>query len=267
VAYVFVLRGPLEDITVSGSLAVGDAHLLVYSTSGGDGAGKVEGGVGDLDGDGLGDLAVAAPGSAGAGVAAGAVGLFLAPRSGLVELAEADAWLDGEAAGDGAGSALASGGDIDGDGYADLLVGSPGADLGGTDAGTVHVVLGPPPSSASLGAAAARLYGEEPGDAAGSAVASGDLNGDGRADVALGAPGRGNGDEGAAYVVYGPTSGAISLLWASVISEGPVAGSGAGDAVAMGGDATSDGLADLLVGAPGSASLPGQMWLLAGRVP
>ena len=101
--------------------------------------------------------------------------------------------FDGAAAGDDAGTS-APAGDVNGDGYDDIIVGAPGANHGGADAGAAYVLYGRPGindlSLASLGTSGFRIDGAAPSDFTGSGVAGvGDLNGDGYDDVVVGAPG------------------------------------------------------------------------------
>jgi hypothetical protein len=98
--------------------------------------------------------------------------------------------LIGEAAGDvaGAGGGLAGAGDVNGDGYDDVIVGAYSNDSGGSAAGRAYVVHGDPAGAdLDLSAASAILTGEDASDLAGFAVTGlGDFNGDGYDDVAVG---------------------------------------------------------------------------------
>ena len=101
-----------------------------------------------------------------------------------------------------------------------------------------------------------RLDGATAGDQAGASVAgAGDINGDGRRDLIVGAPFAGPG--GTAYVVYGPFSAGTLDLAAlgsrGFVITGAQAGAMLGQSVAAAGDVNRDGLADVIVGAPGSA--------------
>ena len=150
-------------------------------------------------------------------------------------------------------------GDINGDGYGDIIAGAPTADLGATDAGRAYVWLGSPAGGThSLHDAALIFDGEAAGDNAGSRVAGpGDLDGDGRADLLIGAPySEANGTSaGAAYLVYGSASrGTLSLAGADLRLLGEAAGDEAGWGVARAGDVDADGHPDLLVGAPESST-------------
>ena len=140
---------------------------------------------------------------------------------------------------------VAGAGDVNGDGRADVMLGAPFAGPNGA----VVVVYGKADTLAvdvgSLAGKGFRIDGA-PGDRAGSAVApAGDVNGDGRPDLLIGASGTGR-----AYVVFGrPTPGNVDL--GSLGTGGfRIVGRGIGDAVAGAGDLSGDGRADLLLGSP-----------------
>ena len=146
--------------------------------------------------------------------------------------------LPGQAAGDKLGGALGSAGDFDGDGFTDLLVGSPAA-AGGR--GVVQVISG------ATGLVLRAWTGGAPGDAFGSAVSGGfDLDGDGRCEIAVGAPladgGNGAGS-GAAYVYAG---GSGAPLWSFA---GDSAADHFGFSVLAIPDVSGDGVADFAFGA------------------
>lgn len=187
----------------------------------------------DLDGDGLVELIVGAPGE-------DRVYIWLASGAGLA--AGPDVTLSGDS-GSGFGSALAVG-DLDGDGAMELVVGAPDA-----GAGAVVVVYSP----TTAAAASTSIGGAAAGDAFGTALAVGDVDGDGLDDLAVGAP-LANGTVGHSYVFTG--SGGLDVpAW-----EWPGIDYG-GLSLAIG-DFDADGFADLAVQAdwhlselfPGSAA-------------
>ena len=202
---------------------------------------------GDVNSDGIDDLLLGAQG----GGAAGAAYLVYGPVTADLDLSSADAKLTGEASGDAAGASV-SVGDLNGDGYSDLIVGAYGSSDGGSYAGAAYLVYGPVTADLDLSAADAKLIGENAGDYAGWSIASaGDVDADGHDDLLIGAYGNddGGGDAGAAYLVYGPllTDLDLSAADAKLIGEDP--DDRAGISVASAGDVDADGHGDLLVGA------------------
>jgi VCBS repeat-containing protein len=175
--------------------------------------------------------------------------------------------ITGQTGGDRAGHSVSDVGDINGDGFADLIIGAFGNDVGGDSAGAAYVVFGSatPPASVDLdaiatGAGGFRIIGQDEGDLAGISVSSaGDINGDGFDDFIIGASLNnrdGAADAGAAYVVFGSATPPASIdLDAIAAGTGGFKISGengvdqAGSSVSDVGDFNSDGFDDLIVGA------------------
>jgi disulfide bond formation protein DsbB len=236
--------------------------------------------VGDFNGDGFPDLAVGAPGYTVNGRFAGAVNVLYGSASGLTadgsQLWHQDSpgIADQAENADNFGSPLASG-DFDGDGFDDLAVGALGEDLANparilTDAGAVHVLYGSP---TGLTASGSRFgHQDSPGvegaaggeDFFGWSLASGDFDGDGFDDLAVGALGDRVGSvdgAGAVNVFYGSRSGltvAGDQLWTQEspgVEDDAEAGDNFGNALAAG-DFDGDGHDDLAAGVY-NESLPG----------
>ncbi|MFL6075549.1 MAG: alkaline phosphatase D family protein [Mycobacteriales bacterium] len=216
---------------------------------------------GDFNGDGRPDLAVGAPSDLVSGVAAGAVYVFPGSASGLgagTILTETNINAGNEA-GDKFGAALAAG-DVNHDGYADLVAGIPGeADGSVTAAGAIALFLGGPNGLTTGSWIDQKLGGggNEASDQFGYSVAVGDLDGDGYADVAIGDPGEQSSGStnhaGAVYVYKGSATGLVKGWFEDQVTAG-VGSNEAGDqfgyAVAIG-NVTGDSHPDLAVGAPG----------------
>src|SRR6266545_6800879 len=179
---------------------------------------------------------------------------------GVSSLAAADAKLVGQAGGQ-AGFHVAPAGDLDGDGFHDVIVGAWVDGTTGPSAGAAYVVYGPLTAGLiDLGDADAKLLGELTGDFAGEGWAGvGDVDGDGFDEFVIGAPGRfppnqpGVPAPGAAYLFYGGEerlSGTMSLAEADAKLVGESNIDFAGLAVASATDLDDDGSNDLIVSAP-----------------
>lgn len=169
------------------------------------------------------------------------------------------------------GDALAAG-DINGDGFEDLVVGAPGAPDVAAGAGVFHVIYG---SASGLTATNSQLIGQsfsgqsdKTGDLFGAAVAVADVNGDRVADVLVGAPGKNN-DAGQIYVYHGRRNQPLSNVASRIVSQPDIfSGSAeAGDkfgATIDAKDINNDGFADVLIGAPGEDNSAGMVTAVFG---
>jgi hypothetical protein len=258
----------------SGTVDLSAATTTFIGESASDQAGTSVAMLGDVDGDGWDDVGLGAIGDAAGGAGAGAAYVLYGPFSGDVDLGSADLTLVGENAGDQAGYAVAGGGDDNGDGYADVLVGAPYHDYGAADAGAAYVIRGGTHAAGTLdlGAADAKVAGEGGDDGAGWALANaGDMDGDGDDDVLIGAvlEDTGGTSAGAAYLMYGPLASFTSLTAADAKLTGERDSDYAGNSLASVGDTNGDGKGDVLVGAPyedyGVGSKSGSTYLVLGQ--
>jgi len=302
----YLLRGPalLPLIGQQPDIALGALQAGLGATLWAD-AGAAVGldvaALGDVDGSGTPDFAIGAVGARSAAVGyVGAAYVFSGdnpPVGGAVQY-QAGAQLLGVSPDELAGYAIRSVRDANADNIDELAIGAPGgyrqADRTAADrrAGVVYLVFGHESllvgdgqsySLAELGQSlAGRIFvGENEGDLAGAAIASGDFDGDGQPDLLIGAPGYAKG-RGRVYLVYdvggsglpdAPARidlGLVGSTYAGAILDGLAAGDQLGFAVASAGD--FDGLCvddrhidDLLLGAPGAESARGVAYLLYGN--
>jgi len=219
---------------------------------------------GDVNGDGYSDVIVGAQWYDNGQVNEGRVFVYVGSAAGLsatpawiAESNQADAWF---------GYAVGTAGDVNRDGYSDVIVGSAKEDGGQVDEGRAHVFLG---SAAGLAAAPAWSAGANQTNAwyGFSVGTSGDVNGDGYSDIVVGAPyyDGGSTDEGRALLYFGSASGVSAAPpW---IAESDVASARFGASVGTAGDVDADGYSDLLVGAPGYSggqALEGKAYVFHG---
>lgn len=148
-----------------------------------DRAGFATSNAGDVDGGGLDEILVGAPGNGGSGVNAGAAYLVLGGSATSANLSTALKY-SGEAEYDSAGRAVAGGGDVNADGYGDFLIGAPYNGDGANYAGATYLVLGSSaPTSSSL-SIAIQYTGESASDFSGGSVEiAGDVDADGFDDL------------------------------------------------------------------------------------
>jgi len=185
-----------------------------------------------VNGDGFDDVIVGSPGEDGAGINAGAARVYSGFDGSLLLL------FTGGSPSARLGASVGGVGDVNGDGVDDLIVGVPGAGTNGTLSGEVRV------HSGTDGALLHAVPGGVPFAQAGvSAGGVGDLNQDGRADFAFGAPGAGG--TGAVSIVSGLDGSVLALL------VGDAAGDAFGASLDGAGDVNGDGVPDLVVGSPG----------------
>ena len=247
-----------------------DSAGIADSVEDGDGFGATLS-TGDFNADGFDDLAIGVPGEdVGTIGDGGAVNVIYGSASGLTS-AGSQLWsqasleiADNAESGDRFGSVLAAG-NLDADGFAELVVGVPDESVAAyAGAGIAHVIRG---GAEGLTATGSALWGQnssgiadiaEAGDGFGASLAIGDLNGATRQDLAIGAPGENVGsivDGGVIHAIYGSASGLTSAgnqRWSqnsTGIAESTESGDGFGSVLAIG-RLNDDAMADLVVGVP-----------------
>ncbi|MCK6531245.1 integrin alpha [Myxococcota bacterium] len=192
---VWVLRGPLV-----GDIFLDDIPPVVEGRAEDEDVGTSVS-VGDVDGDGWGDLLVGASGLT------SDVYLFSGPLDGTRGLADADIVISGTQESGPLGDRVALG-DLDGDGMADIAVGTTFADDGDRSSGGVYVFYGPTAGAWTADDADAVIFGEFEGDGAGSTItAAPALDGDSTAHLLVAARGWGEQETPRAYHVPMPVYG------------------------------------------------------------
>jgi len=246
----------------SGEVELGDSTYGFYGATSYQYLGQELLPVTDLTGDGLDDVVMgsAAYYSGGVYVAAGPVsGSSFVDESALVLKQENDF--------DYAGTSLAAG-DLNSDGINDLVISAPYYDVS-TSEGRVYIVSGPITGEMSLASADAIYDGEDSYDYLGSdIVLPGDVDGDGQADILVGAHYLDfSSNEGALYLLLGPHSGSQTVSGAQAMWHGTSANDYFGSQVALVDDQNGDMYPDFIVGAHGvddGGSGAGVLYLLSG---
>jgi|GEM_PF-1257952 len=248
--------------------------------------------LGDINGDGIDDLIIGAPeaydyyAGPNSGRSYVVFGGSTVGNTGLIELSDLDGTngfiLNGVAFNDYSGKSVSNAGDVNGDGFQDLIIGAPGPDVyagpiipippfayNGSFPGQSYVVFGGNDIGDTGNIELASLNGDNgfvingaiPYDFAGYFVSNlGDINGDGLDDLIVGAFNSGYTGEGASYVIFGATDlGSTSVFEVTdldgsngFVLEGINRGDASGIAVSNAGDINGDGFGDIIIGAQGA---------------
>ena len=242
--------------------STGKAYLYMYGMSGtlhydltltgetgGNSFGHSVASAGDVNGDGYSDLIAGAPGYS---TNTGRAYIFF---GGASMNNTADVTFTGEATSNYFGFSVSSAGDVNGDGYGDVIVGAYGYSSG---RGKVYIYFG---GASMNNVVDVSMIGETSANWFGLSVSSaGDFNSDGYSDVIAGAPYI-NSNTGKAYLYYG---GASMNNAADLTFAGETTSNNFGWAVATAGDANGDGINDIIIGAPSYNSATGRVYLYYG---
>ena len=238
--------GDVNGCTYSGPYGLGQATARLLGEDEHNEAGKAIGRAGDLNADGFADILI---GATQYGLSEGASYIVYGPIVGDMDLSLAAVRFVGEVDSF-SGNTVNAGGDVDGDGWTDMLVGASDVDGDFVDTGAVYVLTDLQAGGQLAQLAAATIGGNEGGVKIGrSAAIVGDTNGDGTDDILIGAY-KANGQSGTAYLFYGPFSGTMSVTDADVRVDGVEDHGSVGASVGPAGDVNLDGYADWLVSMP-----------------
>ena len=284
-----VFDGAVQSATVNTSSLsldnISTTGIRLPGVAAGNASGFSVSGVGDFNGDGYADIIIGAPISGASGHLAGSSYVVYGAPSGLgpvlplSTLAGPNGFsISGQNTFDRVGFAVSGAGDVNGDGFSDLIIGAPYANHSAADpydrsqfTGGAYVVFGHAADNVANmnvstlgGSNGFQIVGAAAGDTAGYSVSgAGDVNGDGFGDVIVGAPLANTtyGQTGAAYVVFGhagafgtagDAAGVVNLAHLTQTQGFEITGAAAGDwtgaKVAAAGDMNGDGIGDLIIG-------------------
>ena len=269
----------------------GTGGFVINGVSAGDQAGYSVSSAGDMNSDGYDDIIVGARGNGGDSYV-----VFGKSNGTAVELSDIESGtggfvINGVSTYDEAGYSVSGAGDVDGDGFGDLIVGAPNDDPNGSSSGASYVVFGKSNgtavdlSSVEAGSGGYVIKGVSADDNSGWSVSSaGDMNGDGYDDLFIGAPNDDpNGSSsGASYVVFGSNSivnnnqnfgttvdlSTVQAGTGGFVINGVSSGDNSGYSVSGAGDVNGDGFEDLIIGAVGddpNGSYSGASYVVFGK--
>lgn len=273
--WAYVAFGKAGGFAASASLSTlsGSSGFKVKGATGGDYLGRSVSSAGDVNGDGIDDMVIGASGADPHGQSSGSSYVIFGKTTGFASILDVSTLdgsngfrLAGASTGDATGEAVSAAGDINGDGFGDIIIGAGSAGPNGDGSGSGYVVFGKASgftSSIDLsslnGSNGFRLDGASAGDAAGASVsAAGDVNGDGFDDLIVGAYSADARDanSGTSYVVFGKAAGFSASINLGTLNssqgfslDGVAGNDAAGSSVSAAGDINGDGFADLVIGA------------------
>jgi predicted transcriptional regulator len=255
---IYIIFGKSSDWEMDVNLSKADASFLGEAPDSQGNSTLRVAGAGDVNGDGCDDILIANPRNDKHGRNAGLTYLIFGKETGWTNntnLSSSDASFYGEAKSDFSGFYVAGAGDVNSDGYDDILIGALHNDEGGGHAGQSYLILGKDTSwglDTNLSNSDASFWGENPTDGASKVMGVGDVNGDGFDDFIISSKknDEGGNDAGQTYLILGKGTGwsmdrSLSTADASFIGED--AGDSSGILMAGAGDVNGDGYDDFLI--------------------
>ncbi|MCD4657551.1 MAG: choice-of-anchor D domain-containing protein [Planctomycetes bacterium] len=216
---------------------------------------------GDFNGYGFQDIVVGAPLDDDRGESSGCAFIYFGREywTWCIEARFADVKIIGASSGDKFAYSVASAGDVNDDGFDDIIIGAPYNDSNTEDSGSVYIIFGKHNWSSQAYAVNAnvKFVGRRKRDNFGLSVSSaGDINNDGFADVIIGAPGDDDGGDksGCAYIYFGRETwdSLIATYQADVKIISKMKEDYFGNNVANAGDVNNDGIQDVIIGSRGN---------------
>lgn len=228
-----------------------NAAWMVSGDETGDQFGYSVANAGDVNGDGYSDVLIGAPFHPGTSVPSYARGLAYLYAGSPTGMQNSPKWTgSGTLEGDLYGYSLNTAGDVNGDGFSDILIGAPKANGYDVSSGTAYLLLGSPTFTMAVGWLGSIA---QKNASYGASLGAWDVNGDGYSDVVIGIPFRdlnGGADQGSAFIYLGSPAGPPDGFSPSVVITGSEDSAYFGSAVAGGGDVNGDGYSDVVIGAP-----------------